>query len=500
MLKCMKIPTRQLALTTQVSAAVNITNDGINLEESLIGKAKQRLRSKKPTTKSTKQKLSEKSKEVAVPATRFSRMVNYGTLVAGLGVGAMNEAVKKQLGMKSDALIEGNLILTESNVERIVETLCKVRGAALKLGQMLSIQDNTFIPEQVQHIFDRVRANADFMPKWQIEQVLEKELGTAWQDKFKSFELKPFAAASIGQVHQAVTKDGQHVAVKVQYPGVAESIDSDVDALLSIMLISKLLPDGLFLEEAATVARKELSWEVDYVREAEYSAMFKKLLENDEEYFIAKYFPEVSTKRILSTELMRGVPLDGVAEMDQETRNRVSRGVLKLCLKELFELKMMQTDPNWSNFLYDKESEQLCLLDFGATREYDTKFVDEYIDVIHSASLGDRDGVNKGLTALGFQTGYELPAYIQANIDAVMILGEPFAKNEPFDFSAQDITNKIRDLIPVLMRHRLTPPPEETYSLHRKLSGAFLMCTKLKAQINCYDLFYDTYENYVKST
>ena len=80
-----------------------------------------------------------------------------------------------------------------------------------------------------------------------------------------------------------------------------------------------------------------------------------------------------------------------------------------------------------------------------------------------------------------------------------MILGEPFRKDEPFDFSQQDITNKIRELVPVMMRHRLTPPPEETYSLHRKLSGAFLLCTKLKAKINCSDLFHSTYVNYEKN-
>jgi len=499
----MKVSSRQMKTSSRAVASLNITSDdmvGTGAEKTLIGKAKERLRSRKPTTTATKQKLSEKSKEVAVPSTRFSRMLNYGALAAGLSAGALNEAVKVQLGLQSGALIEGNVVLTEANMERIVETLCKVRGAALKLGQMLSIQDNNFIPAQVQHIFDRVRSNADFMPKWQIQEMMAAELGENWQDKFETFDVKPFAAASIGQVHQAVTKDGQTVALKIQYPGVAESIDSDVDALLSILAFSKILPEGLFLEEAATVARKELSWEVDYYREAECAMKFKELLKDEEEYFIAQYFPEVSSKKVLATELIQGVPLDAVAEMDQETRNKVAHSVLKLCLKELFELKLMQTDPNWSNFLYNKETDQLCLLDFGATREYASNFVDNYIEVIHSAATDNREGVSNGLTALGFQTGYETQAFIDANVDAVTILGEPFRVNEPFDFSQQDITNKIRDLIPVMMRHRLTPPPEESYSLHRKLSGAFLLSTKLKAKINCYDLFHETYLNYEKST
>ncbi|XP_066929287.1 atypical kinase COQ8B, mitochondrial-like [Clytia hemisphaerica] len=172
LINIMKVSSRQMKTSSRAVASLNITSDdmvGTGAEKTLIGKAKERLRSRKPTTTATKQKLSEKSKEVAVPSTRFSRMLNYGALAAGLSAGALNEAVKVQLGLQSGALIEGNVVLTEANMERIVETLCKVRGAALKLGQMLSIQDNNFIPAQVQHIFDRVRSNADFMPKWQIQ-------------------------------------------------------------------------------------------------------------------------------------------------------------------------------------------------------------------------------------------------------------------------------------------------------------------------------------------
>jgi len=466
---------------------------------SVVEKAKLKLHAKRnrlknPLAKSTSQQLSEKSREVAVPASRVSRIINYGTLVAGLGIGAINQGVKKQLGLVED--VNGSVLMSEDNIERIVTTLCKVRGAALKLGQMLSIQDDSFMPEQLQKAFDRVRSNADFMPKWQLEQVMEQELTSNWRDLFKEFNMKPFAAASIGQVHQGVTLDGRTVAVKIQYPGVAESIDSDIDSLLSILVVSNLLPEGLFLEQAAAVARRELAWEVDYVREAESSTRFKNLLRDNDNYFIPDYIPNLSTNRILATELIQGVPLDDVVHMDQETRNNVSLWVLELVLKELFEFNFMQTDPNWSNFLYNKETERICLLDFGASRGYTKTFIDAYIEVIHGAATGNREKVEKGLTVLGFQTGYEAKAFINANVDAVMILGEPFSKDAPYDFAEQDITEKIKRIIPVMLSHRLSPPPEESYSLHRKLSGAFLLATKLDAKINCFNAFHSIYDAY----
>ena len=147
-------------------------------------------------------KISSVAKERKVPATRIARVANFASLGVGLGLGIVAEASRRAVGVgrkkQSDASLDGSLILNEANAERIVETLCRVRGAALKMGQILSIQDGAVISPELQRIFDRVRESADFMPLWQLERVMTAELGSDWRKHFQDFPDQPFAAASIG--------------------------------------------------------------------------------------------------------------------------------------------------------------------------------------------------------------------------------------------------------------------------------------------------------------
>ncbi|XP_070761512.1 atypical kinase COQ8B, mitochondrial isoform X2 [Enoplosus armatus] len=454
---------------------------------------------KQALVKPVRQKLSDRARERKVPATRISRLVNFGGLAVGLGIGAIAEAAKQSFGGKQkgdmSALLDSPL-LSEANAERIVNTLCKVRGAALKIGQMLSIQDNTFINPQLQKIFERVRQSADFMPTWQMNKALEEELGPGWREKLSSFEDKPFAAASIGQVHHGVLKDGREIAMKIQYPGVAESIHSDINNLMSVLKMSVVLPEGLFADSSLEVLQRELAWECDYKREAECAKKFRSLLEGDDFFQVPEVIDELSGRRVLAMELVQGVPLDRCIDLDQETRNQICFNILQLCLRELFEFRFMQTDPNWANFFYNSDTNKVVLLDFGACRSYPESFTDDYIQVVHAASVGDRATVLSKSKDLKFLTGFEAKAFADAHVEAVMILGEAFASAEPFDFSTQSTTQRIQNLIPVMLRHRLTPPPEETYSLHRKMAGSFLICSKLNARISCRDMFLDVYNTY----
>ena len=218
-------------------------------ETNIVKKARPLAIAEIDTTKErTEQLKTSGAKALAVPSTRLGRMATFASLGAGLGVGTLAEASRRYMGRSKakdgSSKLDKSVVLTEANAERIVDTLCRVRGAALKIGQMLSIQDQSLINPQVSKIFERVRQAADYMPTWQLHRVMIEEFGTGWREKFSSFDEQPFAAASIGQVHRGVLTDGRVVAVKVQYPGVAKGITSDINNLMGVLKIANILPES----------------------------------------------------------------------------------------------------------------------------------------------------------------------------------------------------------------------------------------------------------------
>jgi aarF domain-containing kinase len=435
-------------------------------------------------------------RESAVPSSRIGRLWNYGGLAAGMFAGAIGEGLSRAVGGGGS----GSMMLSAANMERLVAKLSRMRGAALKLGQMMSFQDAKMLPPAMQEVLQRVQDRADYMPGWQRDRVLTANLGENWRDLFDEFEDKPIAAASIGQVHRATLKsNGARVAVKIQFPGVADSINSDLDNIAVLLAATKLLPKGLYLNKTIDNARTELAWECDYTREAECAEHYRHLLTtatatspSEESVFsVPRVYREASGKQVLTMEFMDGTAVTRIGSFTQAQRDRIGTQLLRLCLREITEFRFMQTDPNWTNFLYNAATDRLELLDFGASREFPTEFITQYVRLLEAASRADREGVRELSERLGYLTGHESKAMLDAHVTSVVTLAEPFLRSAPevYDFRDQTITERVKAQIPVMVHERLAPPPEETYSLHRKLSGAFLLCARLGSRVRCRELF-----------
>ncbi|WP_343344158.1 AarF/ABC1/UbiB kinase family protein [Sphingomicrobium sp. XHP0239] len=425
----------------------------------------------------------DSKRERAVPSGRAARIGQFTRLGAGVVGGMLGEGARRL--SRGEGLNARDMMLTPGNIARVTERLSHLRGAAMKLGQMISMDAGDMLPPELVQILSRLRDQAHRMPPQQLNDLLKKEWGPDWRRRFRRFEPTPMAAASIGQVHRAVLPDGRELAIKIQYPGVAKSIDSDVDNVATLLRVSGLLPKELDIGPLLDAAKEQLHEEADYEREAGELTAYKARLANDERYVLPDIVPELTTGRILAMTYVDGVPIERLADEPQDVRDRVMAELMELVLAEMFAFGVMQTDPNFANYRFQPDSGRLVLLDFGATRSLDPAIVGAYADILRALRQGDRDGVMAAAVEAGFinpAAADRHGARIGAMIDVIIT---EFDRPGPFDFGDRGFVAGLRDEGMRIAEDRAAwhVPPPETLFTQRKISGTALLAANLKARV-----------------
>ncbi|HHF0558907.1 TPA: ABC1 kinase family protein [Vibrio antiquarius] len=428
------------------------------------------------------------AKERSLPTHRISRFSKFASLATRVAGNVIAEGTKQiAKGNKPKAK---DLLLTPQNIARLTDQLAHLRGAAMKLGQMLSMDAGDVLEPELADILSRLRSNADPMPAKQLNGVMESSLGTSWKVEFLSFNFKPIASASIGQVHQAYSDAGDNLAVKVQYPGIRKSIDSDVNNVGSLLKVVGLIPESVDYKGLLEEAKKQLHDEADYTREAQFAIRYHDALKEHPHFVVPKIHTESCSDSVLAMEFIDGVPIEHIEHYDQSTRDFVMHSLLELLFRELFEFKMVQTDPNFANYLYIESTRQIGLLDFGATREYSERFSAGYRQAFASVVNNDEQGLNDALEQIGFFSQTILPDQRQAILDLVKMACEPMLVDEPYDFKASGLAQKLREAGTILSMEQeyWHTPPADALFLHRKIGGMYLLAARIGAKVNIHQL------------
>ncbi|MDV7145768.1 AarF/ABC1/UbiB kinase family protein [Tropicimonas sp. TH_r6] len=425
---------------------------------------------------------SERALARRVPSGRISRLHRLGSLTGGIagrlaldGVRSLSRGERPELQ---------RLLLTPANARRLAEDLSRMRGAAMKMGQLLSMEAGDVLPPELAQILARLRAGADPMPPQQLKTVLRTAWGSDWRRAFRSFDARPIAAASIGQVHRARLRDGRALAIKVQYPGIADSIDSDVANLGGLLRLSGLLPRDFDLAPYLDAARAQLREEADYAQEARAMVSYAQMLEGMAGFILPEFLPDWSTPTVLSMTYLPSRPIETLEQAPQPERDRAVQRLLALFLEELFTHRTVQTDPNFANFRYCPETDRIGLLDFGAVRQFDPDLVETIRNLLAAGMAGDLQALETRAETLGLLSAQTSAVFRQAFLEmAGMVFAE--LRRECFDFGSSDLLARLREAGRRLAEMERAPPavPVDLLYLQRKAGGLFLLGTRLKAKV-----------------
>jgi predicted unusual protein kinase regulating ubiquinone biosynthesis (AarF/ABC1/UbiB family) len=426
-----------------------------------------------------------------IPRGRGQRFLHLGRAVGEMAASAAANGLSQLARGQRPQLSQ--LMLTPDNARRLADRLSKMRGAVMKIGQLMSMDGKDVLPPEFAQLLAGLRDGAHTMPLPQLAGLLEEEWGSGWEKRFRRFSFNPIAAASIGQVHRAETIDGRVLAIKIQYPGVRDSIDSDIANVALLARIPGLAPPGWDPAPLLERARLQLHEETDYVAEARSLMAYRQHIGEDALLRVPAVHADLSTPRILATDFAAGIAIDQLALVGhtQVLRDRIAGALAHLALRELFEFGLMQTDPNFANYLYDAASDRLALLDFGATQAVATTQVEILRELARGLRDKDRQRVQEAALAIGFIGAGDSAAQTKGVIDLIMFSSEPMRHAGAYDFGQSDLFGRLytRGRDQYMGDGFASVPPADIMLLQRKLAGVFMLGVRLRARIDIGKLF-----------
>jgi predicted unusual protein kinase regulating ubiquinone biosynthesis (AarF/ABC1/UbiB family) len=347
----------------------------------------------------------ERAEAGQIPASRIGRSAKLGAAIGGqatryAGTAAANLARSEQKAQERTETRHVEAAL------KMVSVLGEMKGAAMKIGQMATFIDIDFLPPEYREIYQeqlgKLRAQAPAMPWEKVREVLVAEYdGKPPERVFASIEPDAFAAASIGQVHRATLHDGSRVAVKVQYPGVADALESDMANAGIIVRVAKALAPGLDAKAVAGELRERVLEELDYEFEAQNQRAFARAYEGHPFIYVPGVNSKLSRRRVLVSEYVEGHPFEYVKELPQDERDIFGEIVFRFCFGSIYHLQHFNADTHPGNYLVMDDG-RVAFLDFGMTKRLSPDQILMEQRAIDAASRDDPSGLREALDELGF--------------------------------------------------------------------------------------------------
>lgn len=333
-------------------------------------------------------------------------MLKVGELATSVGSSYVWQALRwpfRSAGAREKALLDTHI----KNAMRIVERSKELRGAFMKLVQILSMRDD-ILPTEALQVLSVVQSSVPPMDYGLIRQQMVRELGKPPEQLFRSFEEEAFAAASLGQVHKAQLRSGEEVVVKIQYPGVEETVDQDLSNIKALLqTLTRIGRDVMRQKVDESDVYRELEErlheELDYVNEARNIVRFQKMFQDDAEVLIPEVYPEFSSRRVLTMSLIEGYPFNDILGpgVEQSLKDWVAIKYFRVIWRQIFEFGVLHTDPHPGNYLVTYHP-KLAILDFGSIRVFPDTIRKAYHHLAKAILARDEAGMAESFVALGF--------------------------------------------------------------------------------------------------